>query len=179
MRVALYCVFGARSWRRATIVFDYAKVRAVVEDRRSMLGAIGAALGFIRRNAAAAVGAVPAEFRAVRASWSASTRWSRRAPAAPGCRCGSGSRSASSTSSARLWVKLVFWASETALFQSRLAHAGLRCPRRGADVAAISRREAAVDWSWSLVVGVSPLVTCEGDGHGRRQSSVSRGGISW
>ena len=24
----------------------------------------------------------------------------------------------------RLWVKLVFWASETALFQSRLAHAG-------------------------------------------------------
>ena len=25
---------------------------------------------------------------------------------------------------ARLWVKLVFWASETALFQSQLAHAG-------------------------------------------------------
>jgi hypothetical protein len=25
---------------------------------------------------------------------------------------------------ARLWIKLVFWASETALFQSRLAHAG-------------------------------------------------------
>ena len=25
---------------------------------------------------------------------------------------------------ARLWVKLVFWASETALFQGRLAHAG-------------------------------------------------------
>ena len=25
---------------------------------------------------------------------------------------------------ARLWVKLVFWASETAFFQSRLAHAG-------------------------------------------------------
>jgi hypothetical protein len=25
---------------------------------------------------------------------------------------------------ARLWVKLVFWASETALFQSRLAHVG-------------------------------------------------------
>ncbi|PYR26044.1 MAG: hypothetical protein DMF92_19280, partial [Acidobacteria bacterium] len=24
----------------------------------------------------------------------------------------------------RLWVKLVFWASETALFQGRLAHAG-------------------------------------------------------
>jgi hypothetical protein len=25
---------------------------------------------------------------------------------------------------ARLWIKLVFWASETALFQSRLAHVG-------------------------------------------------------
>jgi hypothetical protein len=25
---------------------------------------------------------------------------------------------------ARLWVKLVFWASEAALFQERLAHAG-------------------------------------------------------
>ncbi len=25
---------------------------------------------------------------------------------------------------ARLWVRLVFWASETALFQGRLAHAG-------------------------------------------------------
>jgi hypothetical protein len=25
---------------------------------------------------------------------------------------------------ARLWVKLMFWASETALFQGRLAHAG-------------------------------------------------------
>jgi hypothetical protein len=25
---------------------------------------------------------------------------------------------------ARLWVKLIFWASETALFQGRLAHAG-------------------------------------------------------
>ena len=24
----------------------------------------------------------------------------------------------------RLWIKLVFWASETALFQARLAHAG-------------------------------------------------------
>ena len=32
---------------------------------------------------------------------------------------------------ARLWVKLVFWASETALFQERLAHAGTwRGPNR-------------------------------------------------
>ncbi len=36
-----------------SIVFDYAKVRAVVEDRRSMIGAIGAGARFARRNAAA------------------------------------------------------------------------------------------------------------------------------
>ena len=32
------------------LLFDYAQVRAVVEDRRSMLGALRAALSFIRRN---------------------------------------------------------------------------------------------------------------------------------
>jgi hypothetical protein len=37
-------------------VVDYAKVRAVVEDRRSMVGALVAALRFVRRNAAAVFG---------------------------------------------------------------------------------------------------------------------------
>jgi hypothetical protein len=36
------------------MIFDYAKVRAVVEDRRSMIGAIGAA-GASWRNAGAAI----------------------------------------------------------------------------------------------------------------------------
>ena len=48
-RTAFFAVASRCTWcsaprsRRATMVFDYAKVRAVVEDRRSMLGAIGAA----------------------------------------------------------------------------------------------------------------------------------------
>ena len=116
-----------RCWSpRATMLFDYAKVRAVVEDRRSMLGAIDAAAGFIRRNAGAAVGAVPAELRAVRASCWRSTRWSRRAPAAAGCTMWLGFGVGQVYVLARLWVKLVFWASETALFQGRLGARRLR-----------------------------------------------------
>ncbi len=52
-RATLYLVFGVLV-ATSTTIFDYAKVRAVVEDRRSMMGAIGAALGFIRRQWAAA-----------------------------------------------------------------------------------------------------------------------------
>ena len=56
---------------------------------------------------------------------SRSTRWSRPARAAAGWSMWIGVRDRPGcTSLARLWVKLVFWASETALFQSRLAHAG-------------------------------------------------------
>ena len=74
------------------LVFDYAKVRAVVEDRRSMIGAIGAAMRFIRREPPAAVGAVSRAtsllFVVVLAVYAAS----RPARAAPAGRCGSGSR---------------------------------------------------------------------------------------
>ncbi|PYR32297.1 MAG: hypothetical protein DMF92_02585, partial [Acidobacteria bacterium] len=60
-RLVLYLVFGLLVAASA-IVFDYAKVRAVVEDRRSMLGAINAAIGFIRRNYAAAVSLFAIDF---------------------------------------------------------------------------------------------------------------------
>ncbi|MEI4927082.1 hypothetical protein Q8G50_31700, partial [Klebsiella pneumoniae] len=53
-RLGLYVVFGLLLGL-CSLVFDYAKVRAVVEDRRSALGAIGAAARFIQRNCAAAV----------------------------------------------------------------------------------------------------------------------------
>ena len=39
VRLALYAIFGLLLVL-VNIVFDYAKVRAVVEDRRSMIGAI-------------------------------------------------------------------------------------------------------------------------------------------
>ena len=55
IRVAFYGVFGC-ALAACNIVFDYAKVRAVVEDRRSMIGAAIAGIRFIRRNIAAAAG---------------------------------------------------------------------------------------------------------------------------
>jgi len=54
-RLSLYAVFGM-VLIVCNIVFDYAKVRTVVEDRRSMVGAIGAAIRFARRRAARVAG---------------------------------------------------------------------------------------------------------------------------
>jgi hypothetical protein len=121
VRVALYVVFGLLVGI-ANLVFDYAKIRAVVEDRRSMLGAFAAALRFVRRNGAAwsLYALNVAVFLACVGVYGM---------VAPGA---SGSGTATWLGFAvgqayvlvRLWIKLVFWASETALFQSRLAHAG-------------------------------------------------------
>jgi hypothetical protein len=122
IRAGLYLVFGA-AVAAATMLFDYAKVRAVVEDRRSMVGAIGAAAGFIRRNAGGAVVLFLLNFAAVVAALAV------YAVVAPGAgRAGIvmwlGLAMGQVYVLARLWVKLTFWASETALFQGRLGHAG-------------------------------------------------------
>ena len=122
IRLALYAVFGTLV-ALVSIVFDYAKVRAVVEDRRSMIGAIAAGARFARRNAAAVAAlyvATGSLFVALLGIY---------AIAAPGA----GSTGAGAWIGVligqlyllgRLWIRLVFFASETALFQSRLAHAG-------------------------------------------------------
>lgn len=121
-RAALYVLFAAMVGL-CNLVFDYAKVRAVVEDRRSMVGAVRAAIGFVRRNAAAAAalyiadiilfGLIVAAYALV-APGAGSSGWSMWLGFGLG----------QLYVLARLWVKLVFWASETALFQARLAHAG-------------------------------------------------------
>lgn len=122
VRVGLYAFFGLLL-AACNLVFDYAKVRAVVEDRRSTLGAIAAAARFIRRNVAAAVSLYLADFvlflivvaaYAFVAPGAGTSGWTMWAGFAVG----------QAYVAARLFVKLVFWASETALFQSRLAHAG-------------------------------------------------------
>ena len=121
-RVVLYLVFGA-VLLVASVVFDYAKVRAVVEDRRSMIGAIAASVRFIRRN----FGGVASLYLlngllffavlilyallAPGAGWSGAGMWL-------------GFAISQIYLLARLWVRLVFFASETSLFQGRLAHAG-------------------------------------------------------
>jgi hypothetical protein len=122
VRISLYLVFGILV-AGCTMVFDYAKVRAVVEDRRSMLGALAGGVGFIRRNGAAAVRLFLTNFALFAVVVGV---YSFFAP-------GVGSADASMWSAfalgqfyvlARIWVKLTFWASETALFQDRLAHVG-------------------------------------------------------
>jgi hypothetical protein len=121
VRVALYLVFGALI-AVGTMLFDYAKVRAVVEDRRSMLGAINAAAGFIRRNAGAAAMLFLLNFGAFVATLGV---YSLVAPGAggSGLRMWLGFGVGQIYVLARLWIKLTFWASETALFQGRLGHA--------------------------------------------------------
>jgi hypothetical protein len=122
VRLALYGLF-ALMLAGCSLVFDYARVRAVVEDRRSMLGALLAALGFIRRNAGAVAGVYAANaalFAGVLALYAA---------AAEGIGSGAPWTWAAFVVGqlyiwARLWLKLVWWSSETALFQGRLAHAG-------------------------------------------------------
>ena len=122
IRLVLYGVFGC-ALAACNIVFDYAKIRAVVEDRRSMMGATIAGIRFIRRNVAAAAGlylmdvllfALVLAIYGLVAPGAGNAGWSIWL----GFLLGQG------YILARLWVKLVFWASETALFQSRLAHAG-------------------------------------------------------
>ena len=54
---------------------------------------------------------------------------------------------------ARLWIKLTFWASETALFQGRLGHAGY-VVRAAADVARFAggRRHLNSGFQFDVVV---------------------------
>jgi hypothetical protein len=122
IRMLCYVTFGA-VLGACNIVFDYAKVRAVVEDRRSMIGAVLAAIRFIRRNFRAAAGLYLADvllFAIVLAMYAFMAPGAGRAGWSMWLAFGIGQGYVL----ARLWVKLVFWASETALFQGRLAHAG-------------------------------------------------------
>jgi len=121
-RAALYIVFGVLV-AACSVVFDYAKVRAVVEDRRSMLGAINAAIWFISRHYAAAVTLFLFDvllFAIVVAAYAVLAPGARGA----GATMWLGFAIGQLYILARLAVKLAFWASEAALFQSRLAHAG-------------------------------------------------------
>jgi hypothetical protein len=122
VRVGLYLVFGV-AIAAATMIFDYAKVRAVVEDRRSMASAIGAAAAFIGRNTGAAIGLFLLNFAAFVAVLGL---YALVAPGAgrSGLAVWLGVAMGQIYVLARLWIKLTFWASETALFQGRLGHAG-------------------------------------------------------
>ncbi len=122
VRVALYLVFGAMLVL-VNLVFDYAKVRAVVEDRRSMIGALVAGLRFVLRHVGATLGLYAATgilFLIVLGAYAlvAPGVWSAGWSVVAGLLIGQ------AYVLARLIVKLLFWASETSLFQAELAHAG-------------------------------------------------------
>ena len=118
IRLGLYAAFLVPLYA-FNILFDYAKIRAVVEDRRSMLGAIVASWRFVRRNAIA-VGVVYKinilVFLLVIGLYYL---------IAPGARADTLAFAIGQLYIVlRVIVRLQFTASQTALFQGRLAHAG-------------------------------------------------------
>ncbi len=120
-RLLFYLLFGALLVL-ANVVFDYAKVRLVVEDRRSALGALAAATRFIRRNPWRVLGLYALNgltFLTVLGVWA------MVAPGAGGTGLSlwTGFAIGQLYLLARLLVKLHFLASETSLFQASLAHA--------------------------------------------------------
>jgi len=122
IRVALYAVF-LLILAAFNLLFDYAKVRAVIEDRRSMLGAISSAARFIGQNPAATVGLYLLNvllFLIALAGYAAIAPGAGRS----GITMWIGVLVSQAYILARLWIKLVFWGGEVALFQERLAHAG-------------------------------------------------------
>lgn len=121
-RLGMYVVFGALV-AAANILFDYAKIRLVVEDRRSAIGGLAAALRFITRHAGAVIGLYllnTATFAALLAIWAAAAP----GPTSAGPSMWIAFAGAQLYILARLGLKLHFLASQTALFQARLAHAG-------------------------------------------------------
>ena len=105
------------------MVFDYAKVRAVVEDRRSMIGALLAGARFVGRHPAAAASVFLLNvllFTAAAGAYALLARGAR----GDGLTVLIGFLIAQAYIVARLFVKLSFYASAVALFQDRLAHAG-------------------------------------------------------
>ena len=121
-RVGLYCLFGL-FLIVVNVIFDYAKARAVIEDRRSMIGAVGAGLRFVRRNLGAVAALYAMDgllFLAVIALYGLV------APGAgtSGALMWLGFLVSQGYLLARLWVRLVFFASSASLFQGRLAHTG-------------------------------------------------------
>ena len=117
-RLVLYAMFLV-PLTLANLIFDYAKVRAVVEDRRSMIGAVVSAIRFIRRNPGAAIGLYLLDtllFLVVIGVYFL---------VAPGAAANALAFAIGQVYIVfRVLVRLQFAASQIALFQGRLAHAG-------------------------------------------------------
>ena len=121
IRAAGYLLFGS-SLVLCSMLFDFARVRIVVEDRRSAIGAMIASLRFVRRNFPSVVmlyllyGAV---FLLLAAAYAIVGRSGPRS----GLQLWTVLLLGELYILARHYLKLVFYASGTTLFQSALAHA--------------------------------------------------------
>lgn len=119
LRSALQVTFGA-GVAGVGLLFDYARVRAVVEDRRSMVGALLAALRFVRRRPAAVAGLWLMNAVLTAAALAV---WSLAASGAVGQAMRGAFVGAQLCIAVHLFAQLVAWASQTAYFQDQLAHA--------------------------------------------------------
>ncbi len=121
VRLALYMAFGL-ILLLGNLVLDYAKVRAVVEDRRSMVGALTAALRFVAARPGRTMGLYAVNglvFLVVLGVWALMAPGVGGAGTSTWLRIGA----AQAYIAARLLLKLHGIASQTALFQASLAHA--------------------------------------------------------
>lgn len=121
LRVAGYVLFGG-ALIFFNMIFDYARIRIVVEDRRSAIGAVAAGARFVRRHVGRAVGLYllnGVAFVLLLVVYAVCS------PGAPGA--GLVMWAALLLGQAyivgRHYLKLLFYASQIALFQSQLAHA--------------------------------------------------------
>ncbi len=120
-RALLYLFFGA-VLVVVNVWFDYAKIRMVVEDRRSAIGALNAAARFVARNFGAVFGLY---FLDMLLFLAVVGLYALVAPDASGGRgAWIGFLVGQLYITLRVVVRLVFAASQIAFFQSRLAHAG-------------------------------------------------------
>lgn len=119
LRIGLYLLFALALFS-VNMVFDYAKVRLVVEDRRSIVSGLGASMRFLRRrfvrafslyllNGLGFLMVLRLWFGAAPQAWE-SVAWAFFV--------------AQLYLLARIWLRLVFVASEVVFFQGELAHAG-------------------------------------------------------
>ncbi|MEO8074969.1 MAG: hypothetical protein ABI818_01490 [Acidobacteriota bacterium] len=122
VRLLGYAIFGVLVVV-VNVVFDYARVRLVVEDRRGGIGALAAGIRFVARHAASVLGLYAVNAVAFLVLVTIYAVVATRAPGA-GLSMWLTLAVAEGYILARHYLKLLFYASETAFFQGALAHAG-------------------------------------------------------
>ena len=146
LRLALYLVFGSLL-AVSNLLFDYAKIRLVMEDRRSAVGALSAGGRFIRRHWRGCIGLYAVDVLLLALVL---TVYALIAPGAgsAGPSMWAGFAVSQCYILARLWVKLVFWGFGGRLVPDQFADVGysavtpLSWPESAIVAEAIGRNEA-------------------------------------